>query len=57
MTGHDRPEYPDKVIRPKSPFVVSLEFDKDGDPIQYISGVEKWDGNGGDSSLRFIDFK
>ena len=47
----------DKVIRPKSPFVVGLEFDKDGDPIQYISGVEKWDGNGGDSSLRFIDFK
>jgi len=47
----------DKVIRPKSPFVIGLEFDKEGDPIQYISGIEKWDGVGGDSSLRFIDFK
>jgi hypothetical protein len=47
----------DKVIRPKAPFVVGLEFDEAGDPIQYISGVEKWDGSGGESSLRFIDFK
>lgn len=47
----------DKAIRPKNPFVIGLEFDKEGDPIQYISGIEKWDGMGGDSSLRFIDFK
>lgn len=46
-----------KVIRPKNPFVVGIEFDRDGDPIQYITGVEKWDGSDGDSSVRFIDFK
>jgi len=47
----------DKLIRPKNPFVIGIEFDQPGEPRQYISGVERWDGSGGDCSIRFIEFK
>ena len=45
-----------RSIRPKQPFIIGLEFASPGDPRQCILGVDKWDGSGGDSSLRFMSF-
>jgi hypothetical protein len=44
-------------VKPKSPFVVGLEFEGAGDPRQFITRVDKWDGAGGEGSIRFMDMK
>jgi hypothetical protein len=43
-------------IRPKLPFVMGIMFDQPGNPTQYISSVERWDGSGGKSSVQLISF-
>ncbi len=43
-------------IRPKHPFVIGLNFEPDGDPRSHIQKIDKWDGIGGNSSMRFIQF-
>jgi hypothetical protein len=43
-------------IQPKHPFVVGLEFEADGDPREQIVKIDKWDGTGGDPSIRFMSF-
>lgn len=47
----------DKVIRPKAPFIMGIEFEEGGDPRQKILGVGQWDGSGGEQSMSFIHFK
>lgn len=37
-------------------FYIGIEFDNSNDPRKKIKSIEKWDGTGGDSSLRFITF-
>lgn len=44
-------------IKPKHPFVIGVEFDASEDPRSLIVGVDKWDGAGGESSLRFMSFQ
>jgi TIR domain len=44
-------------IRPKHPFIIGLEFNAAGDPRPKIVGMDKWDGVGGDCSVRFISFQ
>jgi hypothetical protein len=44
-------------IKPKHPFVIGIEFDASEDPRSLILGVDKWDGFGGESSLRFMSFQ
>jgi hypothetical protein len=43
-------------IVPRSPFVMWVTFDKGVDPRKAITKVNRWDGTGGEPSLRFIDF-
>jgi hypothetical protein len=38
-------------------FYIRLEFENVSDPIKEIISVQKWDGSGGESSLKFIHFK
>lgn len=38
-------------------FYIGLEFENISDPRNEIITVEKWDGSGGESSMRFISFK
>lgn len=44
-------------VQPKKPFVIGLEFEADRDPRECILQIDKWDGSGGDVSLRFMEFK
>ena len=44
-------------IKPKKPFMIGLEFDSDSDPREKILNIDRWDGSGGNSSIRFINFK
>jgi hypothetical protein len=43
-------------IKPRYPFIIGIEFDAPEDPRSLIVEVDKWDGVGGESSLRFISF-
>lgn len=43
-------------IVPRSPFVMWVTFDEGVDPRKAITKVNRWDGTGGEPSLRFIDF-
>lgn len=46
----------DKTIRPKHPFAIGIEFETTGDPRTFIKSVDRWDGAGGEGSIRFMDF-
>jgi len=45
------------AIQPKKPFAIGLEFEDGEDPREKIIKIDKWDGVGGDASIRFIEFK
>lgn len=47
----------DHNIKPKVPFIVGVVFGDDTNPLENITDVSPWDGEGGEQSIQFVSFK
>ena len=56
-TNHYGLAIQNQSIKPKHPFIIGIEFDGSEDPRSLIVGVDKWDGVGGEASMRFMSFQ